>query len=132
MEFEARVAIITGGASGIGRETAIRIGERGAEVIIADIQDKAGEAVAATIRAAGGRARFFKYDAADEAEVRGMIAETVPKSGKVDVLVNAAGICPLAPIPGVSIAEWDRVFAVNLRSTFIASQEVLKSMCAQR
>jgi len=132
MEFETKVVVITGGASGIGRATAHRAAERGAEVIVADIQEKAGGAVALAIRAAGGRARFLKYDAAKEAEVRGLIASVVSTSSKIDILVNAAGICPLAPVDALAIDEWDRVFAVNLRSTFIASQEALKSMGARK
>jgi 3-oxoacyl-[acyl-carrier protein] reductase len=132
MEFASKVVLITGGASGIGRETAVRMGRLGAEVVIADIQEKVGEAAAEAIRAAGGFARFIKYDASNEGETRGIVAETVSASGRIDILVNCAGICPLARVPDLAMAEWDRVMAVNLRSTFIASQEALKSMSAAR
>ena len=132
MEFQSKVVLITGGASGIGRETAFLMGGQGAEVVIADIQEKAGEAAVGAIRASGANARFVQYDALDTPQVRGLVAEIVSASGKIDVLVNCAGICPLAKVPDLAIEEWDRVMAVNLRSTFVASQEALKHMCSAR
>ncbi len=132
MELQSKVVLITGGASGIGRETAFLMGAQGADVVIADIQEKAAEAAIAALKASGASARFLKYDALDTAQVRGLVDSVISTFGRIDVLVNCAGICPLAKVPDLAVEEWDRVMAVNLTSTFVASQEALKHMCAAK
>jgi 3-oxoacyl-[acyl-carrier protein] reductase len=130
MELQGKIVLITGGASGIGREAAFLMGGQGAEIIIADIQEKAGEAAVGAIKASGAVARFVKYDALDVSQVRRLVGEVAAAAGRIDVLVNCAGICPLAKVPDLQIDEWDRVMAVNLTSTFVACQEALRHMCA--
>ncbi len=132
MELKSRIVLITGGASGIGRETAFLMGGQGADIVIADIQEKAGEATVAAVKASGANARFLRYDALDMAQVKGLVGQVVADSGRIDVLVNCAGICPLARVPDLEIEEWNRVMTVNLTSTFVASREALKHMCAAR
>ncbi len=123
-----RTAIVTGGARGIGKATAIRLAEEGARVAIFDrLPD--GEFVAETIRASGGRAIFVKTDLTREESVREGVADTVRTFGFVDILVNNAGT------PGVnrlvhetSVAEWDAVFDVNVKGTFLMTKHVLPGM----
>lgn len=132
MELQGKIVLITGGASGIGRETALLMGAKGAEIILADIQEKAGAAAVGAVQASRASARFLKYDALDMSQVRGLVDKVISIFGRIDILINCAGICPLARVPDLVSDEWDRVMAVNLKSTFFASQEALRHMCAAR
>jgi len=115
-----RAAIVTGAASGIGRAMAERFAAEGAAVLIADVQRDAGEAVAAAIRGDGGRAEFVATDVTSETDVRGMVDAAVARFGRLDSLVNNAGIGRFVPFEQLEPAEWDRIFAVNLRAAYLA------------
>ena len=115
-----RAAIVTGAASGIGRAMAERFAAEGAAVLIADVQRDAGEAVAAAIRGDGGRAEFVATDVTSETDVRGMVDAAVARFGRLDILVNNAGIGRFVPFEQLEPAEWDRIFAVNLRAAYLA------------
>lgn len=128
--FDGRVALITGGASGIGKATATRLAAEGGAVMIADIQHDAGEATAREITDAGGTASFVKLDVTDEAGWEEAVATTVQKFGGLDILVNNAGIGDTDPLEATSLDTWDRVVAVTQTSVFLgmkAAAEALKA-----
>jgi NAD(P)-dependent dehydrogenase (short-subunit alcohol dehydrogenase family) len=122
------VAIVTGGASGIGRATAERLGRAGACVALVDRADP-GEAARA-VAAAGGDAWAVRTDVADEAAVRAMVDAVVARAGRVDVLVNAAGIGTPRPvtIDEATLAEWNELCAVNLTGTLLCCRGVIPVM----
>jgi len=126
-------ALVTGGASGIGRAIAIALAAEGAAVAVADLADptKAAATVAA-IEQAGGRAFALRADVADEAQVLALFAEALPRLGGLDILVNCAGILFEKPLLDTSVAEFDRLIAVNLRGTFLVGREALRVMTRQR
>lgn len=128
--FEGRVALITGGASGIGKETSKRLAAEGASVVIADLQDELGEAVVAEIEQDGGKARYVHLDVTDEAGWAEAVATTVEAFGGLDVLVNNAGIGDTEPIEVTTTDTWDKVVAVTQTSVFLgmkAAAEALKA-----
>ncbi len=130
--LDGRVAIITGGARGIGLEHARTLGGEGATVFVNDIDAaRAGEAVDA-LRASGIRAAFHAGDAADEAVVRDGIARAMSEFGRIDILVNNAGIGvkPARPVEEMPADEWDRMVHVHMRSTFLWSRGVIPHMKA--
>lgn len=129
---EGKVAIVTGGARGIGKATAIRLAEEGAAVAVFDILDD-GAGVAAEITAAGGRAIFVKLDLTREAAVQAAVAQVLEAFGAIDVLVNNAatpGVNKL--VHEMSEAEWDFVFNINVKGTFFMTKHVLPSMMARK
>lgn len=124
-EFEDRVAVVTGGGSGIGRAVARRLAAEGAAVWIANRSEEAGRSVVAEIEAEGGAARFAATDVADEASVAGLFGQVGPD---VHVLVNSAGTVATTTALETSLDEWERVFAVNARGTFLACKHALTRM----
>jgi len=114
-ELEGRSALITGGASGIGKAIAFALAEQGARVVIADLNEEAGRAVAGEIN---GRAVLC--DVADETSIENAVQSIISNEGRLDILVNNAGIggTPAALIEGRA-ADWDRLYAVNLRGVFL-------------
>ncbi|UOE46132.1 glucose 1-dehydrogenase [Agromyces larvae] len=125
--LDGRIAIVTGGARGLGEAYARSLHAAGATVVIADVLDDAGAALAAEL---GDRARFAHLDVTDEdgwaAAVDGVVAEF----GGVDVLVNNAGIANAAPIEHFSLAKWDAVIGVNLTGVFLGCRAVVPAMKA--
>ncbi len=115
-----RVAVVTGAASGIGRATAERFAAEGAAVLVADVQRDGGEAVVQAIRDGGGRAEFALTDVAREADVGAMVEAAVSRLGGLDVLVNNAGVGRFVAFEQLEPAEWDRIFAINLRAVYLA------------
>src|SRR5688500_9572286 len=127
--FEGRVALITGGASGIGKATAKRIAVEGGAVVIADLQDEAGNAVVEEIRARGGRAHYVHLDVTDEPGWADAVAATLEAFGGLDVLVNNAGIGDTEPLEVTPLETWDKVVAVTQTSVFLglkAAADALK------
>lgn len=136
MRLQNKVAIITGAASGIGRATAIVFAREGAKVVIADIQehsrlDTETPPTVEAMRAAGGEAIFVKTDVTQRAEVEAMVDETLRRYGRVDILVNSAGIFIRNPITEVSDEEWERVMNLNLRGYFYTCRRVVPEMLKQ-
>jgi len=120
--LQDRVALITGAGSGLGRAIALAFAGAGAAVAVADLNRPAAEHVAAEIEAAGGRARPLTLDVSQPESVTAAVADTVAAWGRLEILVNNAGICPLTPLADISLAEWNRVLAVNLTGAFLCSQ----------
>jgi NAD(P)-dependent dehydrogenase (short-subunit alcohol dehydrogenase family) len=117
--FDGRVALVTGGASGIGKATATRIAAEGGSVVIADVQDEAGAAVVAEIEKAGGAAAFVHLDVTDEHEWAAAVADTIDRFGALDILVNNAGIGDTEPLEATTFDTWNKVVAVTQTSVFL-------------
>src|SRR5689334_10186019 len=127
--LHGRSALITGGASGIGRAIALALAAEGARVVIADLNDEAGTAVAAEIAQRGGSARALPCDVVDEASVEAAVRSVVDTEGRLDIMVNNAGIAaPPAPLIDAPAAEWNRMFAVNLRGVFFGIKHAGRAM----
>ncbi len=120
--YEGKVALVTGGAEGIGACIAKLFAAEGASVVIADTNVKAGERRRLSIQEKRRPAEFIKADLGVAAEVTRLVAETVKRCGRLDVLVNNAGIGSGVPFAKRPVAEWDRVLAVNLRGAYLAAQ----------
>ncbi|HEX5512102.1 MAG TPA: glucose 1-dehydrogenase [Actinomycetales bacterium] len=114
-----RVALVTGGASGIGRATALRLAEEGAAIVVTDIQDEAGEALVKDIVGSGSRAVFMHHDVSSEDDWREAIDRTRTEFGRLDVLVNNAGFGDLKTIEDTSLEEWQRTIAVDQTGVFL-------------
>jgi NAD(P)-dependent dehydrogenase (short-subunit alcohol dehydrogenase family) len=123
-----KVALVTGAGSGIGRATAILLAEEGATVLVADVSEPAARAVAAEIASAGGRAEPLPLDVTDEAAWQQATERALAAHGRLDVLVNAAGVPSAGPVAETSLAEWRRVLAVNLDGVFLGTKYGTRSM----
>ncbi len=128
--FDGRRAIVTGAASGIGRATAELLAAEGAAVALADLDETAGEAVAAAIRSAGGRATFVRCDVTSSDDCRRAVEACVAAFGGLEVLVNNAGIIRRASVVDTTEAEWDAVMAVNVKSVFLMSKFAIPVMAS--
>jgi NAD(P)-dependent dehydrogenase (short-subunit alcohol dehydrogenase family) len=124
-----KVAVVTGGASGIGKATAQLLAREGARVAITDINTDAGQAAVEEIRAAGGTASFWALDTTDESQIAAVFGEVVNEFGRVDVLVNNAGISGVnKPTHEITADEWNQVIAVNLNGVFLCTKHAIPHM----
>ena len=131
-ELDGRVSLVTGGASGIGRAAAKLLGERGARVVVADLNEAGAKETVSAIRDAGGDATAMRVDVADEAAVERMIAEVVASHGRLDAAFNNAGISDAQHSwIDFPVAQWDRMIAINLSSVFLCLKHELKQMAGQ-
>ncbi|HEX5997790.1 MAG TPA: SDR family NAD(P)-dependent oxidoreductase [Hyphomicrobiaceae bacterium] len=131
MLLAGRVAIVTGAAQGIGRACAVRLAQEGAKIALCDVNAEAGAKVVDAIVASGGHATFVRCDVASAAEVDSALTATLNTYGRVDVLVNNAGILDDAPFLELSIEEFDHVLGVNLRGAFLMAQAAARQMVSQ-
>jgi NAD(P)-dependent dehydrogenase (short-subunit alcohol dehydrogenase family) len=125
---EAKVAIVTGGSLGIGRACVERLIADGLKVVIGDIRIDEARALATAL---GSNAYACPVDVADEASIEALVAETVARFGRLDVMVNNAGIVQVKPAIEVELAEWRRLFAVNLDGVFLGSRAAARQMIRQ-
>lgn len=130
MRLDGKVALITGAASGMGAATARLFAREGAKVAAADVLEEEGRAVVASIIAAGGTARFIPLDVAEEAQWEAAIAGVLREWGRLDVLVNNAGISGSKTNDLYDTALWDRIMAVNARGTFLGVKHGVAAMRA--
>ena len=128
-KLAGKIAIVTGGARGIGGQIATAFAAEGADVVIADVL---GEDVAApvleSISMAGRRHLLVRTDVSDEQQVRAMVDAALAEFGRVDILVNDAGIVDQKPFTELEVSDWDRVISVNLRGVFLCTRFVLPGM----
>lgn len=117
--LDGKCALITGGASGIGRATALLLALQGAAVAVVDMNEAQGQAVAQAIIQNGGRAVFIRCDVSQAADCQRAVQETVEQLGGLDILFNNAGIIRRADVVGTTEADWDRVMDVNVKSIFL-------------
>jgi len=123
-----KVAVITGGANGLGKATAFLFSEHGAKVVIVDVNQEAGGKVVTEIEKKGGIASFEKTDISKSTEVNKMMDNVVAKYGGVDILINNAGILADARLVKMTEEEWDRVININLKGIFLCGQAAAKIM----
>lgn len=124
-----KVAVITGGALGIGRASALRLAEEGAAVAVLDINDDAGKAVTAEIENAGGQAGYWHVDTTDEEAIRRCYDEIADRFGGLHVLVNNAGIAGVnKPTDEVSREEWEMLFNINVTGVFLCTKHAIGHM----
>jgi 3-oxoacyl-[acyl-carrier protein] reductase len=132
--LEDRVAIVTGGASGLGRTFCLALAEHGAKLVIADIKEKEAQQTAGEIHAKGGQAMAIKTDVTSEEATLGMAQETLKQLGRIDILVNNAAMVygiTRKPFTEIPPAEWDKMMAVNLKGVFLCSRAVFPQMKKQ-
>jgi 3-oxoacyl-[acyl-carrier protein] reductase len=130
MEHNGKVAIVTGGASGIGRATALGLAREGAAVVIADLNAEGAARVQAEVEAAGGRALAIPTDVGSAASIRQMVETATGAFGRVDILICAAAIPHSGQLADTDEAEWDHVLAIDLKGVFLCCQAVAPHLIA--
>jgi 3-oxoacyl-[acyl-carrier protein] reductase len=132
-KLDGKIAVVTGGARGIGGQIATAFAAEGADVVIADVLDAAAAApVLSSIAGSGRRHLLVRTDVSDEQQVRAMVEAAVAEFGRVDILVNDAGIFSQSNFVDLDVAEWDRVISVNLRGVFLCTRFVLPGMLERK
>ena len=125
---KGKVAIITGAAGPIGKAAALLLAKEGARVVITDIDEINGKKAAEDIRGEGGQAIFLKHDVTSEQEWTDVIEKTLSQFGRLDVMVNNAGIMIQRAIEDIPLEEWRRVMSVNLDGVFLGTKHAIKAM----
>lgn len=129
--LQGKAAVVVGAASGIGRATALRFAEEGADVFCADKNVEGAEATGREVMRRGRVAAWGMVDVTKVASIDEMVSSAISKLNRIDILVNSAGVGPVTPIPDVTEAEWDFVLGVQLKGTFFTVQRVLPQMKKQ-
>lgn len=130
-EFAGKVAIVTGASSGIGRATALELAKRGAAVVVGDYSDEGGKETAKLIADAGGKAVFVHVDVSNEAEVKAMVDAAITNYGRLDYLVNNAGIAaagPPVPLHEVELTAFEKVQDINVSGVFLGTKHAVPHM----
>jgi NAD(P)-dependent dehydrogenase (short-subunit alcohol dehydrogenase family) len=129
--LEGKVALITGGGRGLGEAICRRLAADGALVIVADIRRELAEDISRSLRDQGSSSRPLVLDVTSETQVEEAVGGVIGEHGRLDILVNNAGVDVTAPIEELSVPEWDRIIAVNLRGPFLMSRKALTAMRRQ-
>ena len=131
MRFKDQGALVTGAASGIGEKVAHALAREGATVAVADRDRKGAERVAEAVRKDGGRAHAFELDVTDATAVSACVEAAGKRLGRLDVLVNSAGVREIVSVLELSLEEWNRVMGVNVTGTFLCSQAFARAVIAK-
>ena len=132
LSLEGKVALITGGARGIGKEIALRFAREGADIAICDVILEETQVLAKEIQKTGRQCLAFKTDVTDSKDVQATIDKILDKLGKLDILINNAGITRDSLVLRMSEEDWDKVIAVNLKGCFVCTRAAAKVMLKQR
>jgi 3-oxoacyl-[acyl-carrier protein] reductase len=132
MKFEGKVAVVTGAAQGIGRAIALGFGREGANIVVADLQADKAQSVAAELQAVGVKAQAVEVNVASEASVKQLAEQTFSRFGRVDILVNDAGIYLRSAVVDMTDEDWDRTININLGGNFLCSRAFVPAMRAQK
>ncbi len=127
-KLDGKIALITGAGSGIGRATAILFAQEGAKVAVVDMDESGADGAVAQITKAGGQAFAFKADVSKARDAEAMVAETVKRFGRLDVIYNNAGIFFPAQVHSMTEEEWDRMLSINLKGVFLGCKYALAEM----
>ena len=128
VKLEGKVSIVTGGASGIGLATVEAFIEKGVKVVIADFNEEAGKAVEKELKDKGADVLFIKVNVADEKSVESLVAETVKLYGRVDILINNAGVGVLASTHELTFEEYNKVISINQNGVFYGAKYAIREM----
>lgn len=128
MTFQGKVALVTGGTSGIGRETALQFAQAGAKVVVAGRRSEEGQAVVREIAASGGEAIFVQTDVAQESQVKHLVDETVRRFGRLDIAFNNAGIEHGGTVAEFSEQDYRKVFDINVLGVFLSLKYEIPAM----
>src|SRR5688572_12618411 len=132
MELQGQVAIVTGGGRGIGRATALELARLGADVVVAELDKAGAERTAGEVSALGRKSLAVATDVTRRSDLAAMVERTKAELGRIDVLVNNAGIYRAAATLDVTEEHWDAIMTINAKAVFFASQAVLPVMIAQK
>jgi 3-oxoacyl-[acyl-carrier protein] reductase len=132
MRLKNKVAVITGGAQGIGRAIALGMAREGAKVVVADLQSEKAGSVADEVKILGGDALGFGVNVADESSVKRLVEATFAEFGRVDILVNDAGVYLKSSVVEMSEADWDRTLDINLGGNFLCCRAFVPAMREQK
>jgi 3-oxoacyl-[acyl-carrier protein] reductase len=129
--LKKKVVIVTGGASGIGREISIKFAKEGASIVVADLNEEEAIKVLDRIKEEHGDAIFIETDVSKEASVINMVNETIKKYNKIEILVNNAGIISISNLLHISLDEWNKIIGINLTGVFLCSRAALPFIMKQ-
>jgi 3-oxoacyl-[acyl-carrier protein] reductase len=132
MELEGQVAIVTGGGRGIGRATALELARMGADIVVAELEHAGADRTAAEVKGLGRRAAAVPTDVTSRADLAKMVECAKSELGRIDILINNAGIYRAASTLEITEEHWDAVMTINAKAVFFASQAVLPTMIAQK
>jgi 3-oxoacyl-[acyl-carrier protein] reductase len=132
MRLENKVAVITGGAQGIGRAIVLGMARQGAKVVVADLQSEKASAVADEVRMLGGESLGLEVNVADESSVKRLAEATFAEFSRIDILVNDAGVYLKSSVVDMSEADWDRTLDINLGGNFLCCRAFVPGMRAQK